>query len=136
MQDFRELKVWQKAHALNLRLYAVTASFPKSELFGLCSQMRRAGTSVTANLAEGRGRGSDADFARFVFIAMGSACELESHLELAKDLKFVPVDEFRPILDQLIEVKRMLSALITKLAPDRLGVSKLKADGQKLTAIP
>ena len=136
MQNFRELKVWQKAHALNIRLYSVPAAFPKSEMFGLCSQIRRAGISVTANLAEGRGRGSDADFGRFVFMAMGSACEFESHLELAKDLKFIPEVEFRLVLDQLIEVKRMLSALIAKLAPDRLGVSKLKADGQKLTAIP
>lgn len=136
MQDFRELNVWQKAHALNLSLYAVTAGFPKAEMFGLCSQIRRAGTSITANLAEGRGRGSDADFARFVFIAMGSACELESHLELAKDLQFVPAAEFRVLLDQLIEIKRMLSALITKLAPERQNTPRLKADGKRLTATP
>lgn len=128
MQDFRQLKVWQKAHALNLKIYAATARFPSSELYGLSSQMRRAGTSITANLAEGRGRGSDADFARFVFMAMGSACELESHLELAKDLKFLPEDSYRTVLNDLVEVKRMLSALITKLRPSA-GSKEPKADG-------
>ena len=128
MQDFRQLQVWQKAHQLNLKLYEVTAAFPKSEMFGLSSQIRRAGTSITANLAEGRGRGTDADFARFVFIAMGSACELESHLELAKDLKFLTTTDYRSCLDQLIEVKRMLAGLIAKLAPLRVA-NKLKAAG-------
>jgi four helix bundle protein len=126
MQDFRQLQVWQRAHQLNLALYAATSSFPKAELFGLTSQIRRAGTSITANLAEGRGRGSDADFVRFVFMAMGSACELESHLELAKDLKFVPQADYRTILDLLIEVKRMLAGLIAKLAPQRS--ARLMAD--------
>lgn len=128
MQDFRQLKVWQKAHTLNLKIFAATARFPSSELYGLSSQMRRAGTSITANLAEGRGRGSDADFARFVFMAMGSACELESHLELAKDLKFLPEDSYRTVLNDLVEVKRMLSALITKLRPSA-GSKAPKADG-------
>jgi four helix bundle protein len=118
MQDFRQLQVWQRAHQLNLLLYGATKDFPKSELFGLTSQIRRAGTSITANLAEGRGRGSDTDFKRFVFIAMGSACELESHLELAKDLKFFPMSNYRSALDNLIEIKRMLSGLLLKLMAD------------------
>jgi four helix bundle protein len=117
MQDFRQLQVWQKAHQLNVLLYGVTKDFPKSERFGFTSQIRRAGISITANLAEGCGRGSDADFARFLFIA-GSACELKSHLELAKDLKFLLVSAYRSILDQLIEIKRMLSGLLSKLKAD------------------
>lgn len=127
MQDFRKLLVWQKAHQLNLRLYEATNTFPKSELFGLTSQMRRAATSITANLAEGCGRGSDADFSRFVQMAMGSACELESHLELAKDLKMISIVEQRAILDHLIEVKRMLSGLLARLAIRR-PFAKQKAD--------
>ena len=119
MQDLRQLQVWQKAHQLSLRIYALTGAFPKSEQFGLTSQMRRTATSITANLAEGRGRGSDADFARFVFMAMGSACELESHLELAKDLDFLSQPDHRATLDLLIEVKRMLTSLIQKLSPNR-----------------
>ena len=130
MQDFRQLKVWQKAHGLNLKLYPATAGFPKSELFGLTSQIRRSVVSITANLAEGCGRGTDADFARFTFMAMGSDCELESHLELAKDLQFLSPADYRAILDALIAVKRMLSALISKLAPNRRPAAPpLTADG-------
>jgi four helix bundle protein len=129
MQNFRDLQVWQKAHQLNLVLYRVTTAFPRFEVFGLSSQIRRAGVSITANLAEGRGRGSDADFGRFVFIAMGSACELESHLELAKDLQFLSQPDYRVFLDNLIEVKRMLSGLIAKLSPARaVGDRKLMAE--------
>jgi four helix bundle protein len=118
VQDFRQLQVWRKAHQLNLLLYAATRDFPRSELFGLTSQIRRAATSITANLAEGRGRGSDSDFRRFVFIAMGSACEVESHPELAKDLQFLSAGDYRKALDQLIEIKRMLSGLIATLKAD------------------
>ena len=129
MQNFRDLQVWQKAHQLNLVLYRATTNFPRSEVFGLSSQIRRAGVSITANLAEGRGRGSDADFGRFVFIAMGSACELESHLELAKDLQFLSQPDHRVLLDNLIEVKRMLSGLIAKLSPVcAVGDRKLMAE--------
>ncbi|HMO64437.1 MAG TPA: four helix bundle protein [Verrucomicrobiota bacterium] len=119
MQDFRQLQVWQKGHQLSLQVYRVTRGFPREEMFGLTSQMRRAATSITANLAEGRGRGSDADFARFLFVAMGSACELESFLELAKDLGFTSAEDHRTTLDALIEIKRMLAALIHKLSPAR-----------------
>jgi four helix bundle protein len=129
MQDFRQLQVWQKAHRLNLSLYVATKEFPHEEQFGLTNQIRRAGVSITANLAEGRGRGTDADFVRFLFMAMGSACELESHLELAKDLTFLSAADYRSALDQLIEVKRMLAGLIAKLAPAR-GAKKLMADGR------
>jgi four helix bundle protein len=115
MQDFRKLLVWQRAHDLSVTLYSSTKNFPSSGMFGLTNQIRRAATSISANLAEGCGRGSDADFARFVFIAMGSACELESHLELAKDLKFLSAVDYRLSLDKLIETKRMLSGLIAKL---------------------
>ncbi len=119
MQNFRQLQVWQKGHQLNLMIYSTTANFPKNEMFGLTSQMRRAAVSITANLAEGCGRGSDADFARFVFMSMGSACELESHLELAKDLKFLSENDYRAALDLLIQIKRMLTAFIQKLSPNR-----------------
>jgi four helix bundle protein len=70
MQDFKNLKVWQKSHELTLEIYKVTASFPKEELFGLTSQIRRASSSISANIAEGCGRQSDADFARFLQIAI------------------------------------------------------------------
>ena len=89
MKDFRKQKVWQKAHDLALEVYRVTEAFPKREVFGLTSQIRRAGVSIPANIAEGCGQDTDADFARFLQIAMGSASELEYHLLLAHDLGFV-----------------------------------------------
>jgi four helix bundle protein len=84
MQDFRKLRVWQRAHELTLSLYRATATFPAAERFGLTSQIRRASSSIGANLAEGCGRIGDAEFARFCSIGMGSACELEYHLLLAR----------------------------------------------------
>jgi four helix bundle protein len=83
MQDFRKLVAWRKAHELTLRVYDVTASFPKDEVYGLTSQMRRASSSIPANIAEGCGRNGNAELARFVYIALGSASELEYHLLLA-----------------------------------------------------
>jgi four helix bundle protein len=89
MKDFHALKVWRKAHQLTLAVYRITATFPRTEQYGLTSQLRRACSSVAANLAEGCGRDGDAEFARFCSIAMGSASELEYHLLQAKDLKLL-----------------------------------------------
>jgi four helix bundle protein len=80
MKDFRDLKVWGKAHDLALDCYTLTANFPKNEIFGIVSQIRRAGSSIGANIAEGCGRGGNGEFQRFLQMAMGSASELENHL--------------------------------------------------------
>jgi four helix bundle protein len=89
MQDFRKLKVWGKVHAVTLHVYRCTAVFPRNEMFGLTSQMRRAAASMGANVAEGCGRDGDPELARFLQIAMGSASELEYHLLLARDLQLL-----------------------------------------------
>lgn len=115
MNNFRELTVWKKAHVLAVYIYKISQSFPKEELYGLTSQMRRACVSIPANIAEGCGRGSDADFARFLYIAMGSACELEYHLLLACDLEFLGKEVADSVIAELSEVKKMLSGLIKKL---------------------
>ena len=115
MQDFRNLKVWQKAHQLALSVYQGSAAFPNHEVFGLRSQMRRACTSVPINLAEGCGRGSDADFGRFVQIAMGSARELEYEVLLARDLTYLSPETYEQLTRGTIEVKRMLAALLGTL---------------------
>src|SRR5215472_6661494 len=86
MKDFRRLKVWERSHRLTLQVYVHTRSFPKDELYGLTAQIRRAAASIGANIAEGCGRRGDAELGRFLQIAMGSACELEYHLLLARDL--------------------------------------------------
>jgi four helix bundle protein len=119
LKDFRKQKVWQKAHDLALKVYRVTEAFPKTELFGLTSQIRRAGVSIPANIAEGCGRDTDADFARFLQIAMGSASELEYHLLLAHDLGFFQKAAYEEISNKTTEVKQMLTSFIKKLKADR-----------------
>ena len=115
MQDFRELRVWQRAHALTLSVYRATASFPKDERFGLTIQLRRAASSIAANLAEGCGRNGDAEFARFCSISMGSASELDYHLLLAKDLDLIAVSDYSELARQTAILRRMLNVLLQKL---------------------
>jgi four helix bundle protein len=115
VQDFRQLKVWQEAHAIVLDVYRWTVPFPKEELFGLTSQMRRAAVSVAANIAEGCGRGSDADFARFLQLAMGSASETEYHVMLASELGFLNHEASRQLQERIIQVKRMLGTLLRRV---------------------
>ena len=120
MRDYRDLKVWTKAHRLTLAVYKSTEHFPKSELFGLTSQIRRASISIEANLAEGCGRRSDGEMARFVQIAMGSGAELPCHLLVAKDLGLMNETDYA-ILDQdTSEVLRMLSALSEAVKPRQI----------------
>ncbi len=119
MKDFRKLKVWEKSHKITLEIYKMTKNFPKEELYGLTSQIRRASASIPANLSEGCGRGSDAELSRFTQIAMGSACELEYHLLLTYDLGLIKFDIYISLNKELIEIKKMLSSLINKLKADR-----------------
>jgi four helix bundle protein len=119
MKDFKDLMVWQKSHQLTLAVYRATMGYPKHELFGLTSQTRRCSVSIPANIAEGCGRGSDADFARFLQIAMGSSSELEYHLFLAKDLGFLNEAVYAGLNLEVTAVKRMLTALLKKLKADR-----------------
>ncbi len=115
MKDFKELKVWEKSHLLTLKIYEVTSGFPKEEQYGLTSQIRRASTSIGLNIAEGCGRGSNADFKRFLYIALGSACEVEYCLLLALDLHFISYELHNEFYDLINEVKRMLYSFIEKL---------------------
>jgi four helix bundle protein len=119
VKDFRELKVWQKAHQLTLAVYEITATFPREELYGLTTPLRRSCSSIPANLAEGCGRNGDAEFARFCSIAMGSASELEYHLLLARDLKLIKPADYEQLAPRATELKRMLTALRQKLTADR-----------------
>jgi four helix bundle protein len=110
-KDFRELKVWQKAHLLTLAVYRLTAGFPRDEVYGLTAQLRRSSTSISANLAEGCGRSGDAELAHFCSIAMGSASELDYHLLLARDLKLLVARDYTDLAERTSEVKRMLTGL-------------------------
>lgn len=115
MHKFHQLKVWQKAHELTLAVYKATTKFPREEIYGLTSQLRRAAASIPANLAEGCGRNGDTELARFCRIASGSAREVEYHLFLARDLNFLKLEDHRSLAGQVDEVQRMLTGLLTKL---------------------
>src|SRR5688500_18488610 len=115
MKDFRELNVWQKAHRLTLDTYRVTRAFPKEELYGLASQLRRSCASISTNIAEGCGRGSDADLGRFVQMAMGSASETEYHFLLAHDLGYLVAGDYQNLSQKIVEIKRMLTGLLQSL---------------------
>ena len=111
MRNYEDLEVWRKAHDLTLQLYTDTRCFPIEERFGLTSQIRRSCSSIGANIAEGCGRRSDPEMARFIQIAMGSGAELSYHLRLARDLRFLSTESFESSRCSLYEVMRMLSSL-------------------------
>ena len=115
MKDFRQLKIWQRAHQLTLDIYETTASFPRSEAYGLTPQIRRAAVSIPSNLAEGCGRNGDAELARFCSIASGSASELEYQILLARDLQLIRLEDYEKLAQQTTEIKRMLTVFIQKL---------------------
>ena len=130
MGEYRKLKVWERAHALTIDIYLVTRVFPKEELYGLTSQMRRAASSIPANIAEGYGRGGDMELARFLTIAIGSANELDYHLLLARDLDYLQTSDFDRLAAEAQGVARMLSSFITRLRQPT-GARESIANGQQ-----
>ena len=126
MQDFKQLRVWDNAHRLALAVYRATAAFPKSEMYGLTSQIRRACVSIPSNIAEGCGRDSDGDFARFLRIAQGSANEVEYQLLLASELMYIEPVTYRDLTGQIVQVKRMLNALTQRVDPRTTRIRKSK----------
>ena len=122
MQDFRKLAVWKKGHELTLKTYSLTVDFPRDEIYGLTGQIRRSAASIPANIAEGCGRGGNAELARFLQIALGSASELEYHLLLAHDLKHLSSAQYEAVAADVSEVKRMLTGLQRRV---RLGPQEL-----------
>ena len=121
MRNFRELKVWHKAHQLTLDVYAATKTFPRDELYGLTSQIRRAAVSIGANIAEGAGKNSSAEFGRFLQIAQGSASELEYHLLLSGDLGYLIPEICERLSQEVIETKKMLSGFGQYLGQRKTG---------------
>ncbi len=128
MKDFRNLTVWARAHDLTLATYELTTSFPRAELFGLTAQMRRAAVSIAGNIAEGCGRGGDLELRRFLYIALGSASELEYYLLLARDLELLSHESTRAASEHVDEVKRMLATLMKVLGSKPTSVRKNAAD--------
>ena len=115
MRDFRQLKVWERSHRLTLAVYRATVDFPREELYGLKSQIRRSCASVPANIAEGCGRGTNADLARFLQMALSSASELQYQLLLAQDLSLLNPRDHERLSGEVTEIKRMLTSFIKNL---------------------
>jgi four helix bundle protein len=115
MQDYKNLKVWEKSHLFTLKVYDVTKVFPKEELYSLTNQLRRSASSVPANIAEGCGKNSKHEFAHYLNIALGSANESEYFLILSRDLQYLKQEFFEILFNLINEVKGMLIALINKV---------------------
>jgi four helix bundle protein len=121
VKDFRDLKVWNRAHQLTLDVYRLTQNFPREELYGLTSQLRRCSASIAANIAEGCGRKGNGEFTRFLQIASGSASELDYELLLAKEVSFLQDTEYGSVSKRLAELRRMLTSLILRVESERCG---------------
>ncbi len=115
MSHFRKILVWQKSISLVTKIYKATSTFPKEEMFGLTSQIRRSSVSVPSNIAEGSGRESSKDFLRFLYISLGSIFEMQTQLEIAKNIIYINEEEFNLLYEDSREIERMLASLIRKL---------------------
>ena len=115
MGNYKNYKVWEKSHQLVLKVYGLTNGFPKSEQYNLISQMNRASVSIPTNIAEGCGRETQKEFVRFLYIASGSAHELDYLLLLASELGYIESETSRNIVSEIDEIKKMLAALINTI---------------------
>lgn len=118
MQDFKKLKVWQKSHVFTVNLYKISSSFPPEEKFGLTNQIRRASISIESNIAEGCGRNSNKELTRFLYIAQGSAKEVNCQILIARDLGYITKEKSDFLEDKIDEISRMLTSLIEKTTND------------------
>jgi len=113
MRNFREIRVWKLGIKLTKEIYKISQKLPKSEKYGLCSQMQRSGVSVPSNIAEGASRSSEKDFCRFLEIALGSAFELETQLIIGKEINFLPDADYKTILTELHSIQKQINSLIS-----------------------
>jgi four helix bundle protein len=115
VKSHKDLYVWQKSIEFVVSIYTLTNNFPKDELYGLTSQMRRAGISISSNIAEGAARSSKKEFIKYLYIALGSSSELETHIIISKELSYISIDEYNSLLNDLSEIRMMLLGLIKSL---------------------
>jgi len=115
LKSFKELRVWQESYALCLDMYRMTKGLPKEEKYGLSSQLRRAAVSIPSNIAEGYGRKTTQEYIQFLYVAYGSECELETQVQLCRDLEYIGQDVFDMVHKRIKSVERMLKALIGAL---------------------
>lgn len=112
IKSFMDLDAWKEGHALVLDIYKITKRFPKEEIFGLISQMRRCAVSITSNIAEGFSRQSYKEKLQFYSIAQGSVTELQNQLLISKDVSYITEDEFQKIAEQAVKVHKIINGLI------------------------
>jgi four helix bundle protein len=115
MRDFKKYDIWKLSHVFTLKIYDVTKTYPKDEIYGLISQIRRASSSIPTNISEGCGRDSDAEFNRFLTIALGSASEAEYLTILSKDLNYIDENLFIILNEEINTIKRKIYSLKQKL---------------------
>jgi four helix bundle protein len=120
LKNYKELNVWQKAYQLCIKIYKTTKRFPKEEIYGLTSQLRRAAISVPSNIAEGYGRQTTKEYIQALYIAYGSLCEVETQILLSKDLGYVENGDYNDLQNDLGDIERMLKSLIKSLENKRL----------------
>ena len=120
LKNYKELNVWQKSYKLCLRIYKVTKRFPKDEMYGQTSQIRRSAVSIPSNIAEGYGRKTTLEYVRFLYIAYGSVCELETQVMISGDLRYVEKERLGELKGEIGDVERMLKALIKSLESKHL----------------
>ena len=116
MNNYKELKIWQKSVDLAVRIYEITKEFPKEELYGLTSQIRRSSSSIPTNIAEGCGRNSNPEMRRFLIISSGSSSELEYQLLLARDLNYISDIIYKELSDLVIQIRKMIYSFIQNLS--------------------
>ncbi len=115
MRDFKKLDIWKRSHQLTLVIYRITKQFPKDELFGLTSQMRRSSSSIPTNIAEGCGRGTNPQLKHFLEISIGSSSELEYQLILSKALEYISEEVFNQYAEETVQVRRMIYGYCSQL---------------------
>lgn len=115
MSNFRNLMIWQKSMSLITKIYKSTKNFPKEEIFALTSQIRRSSVSIPSNIAEGFGRDSNKEYLRFLNISIGSLFEMQTQLEIAKNIDYLNEEEFNTLYEDSREIERMLVSFIVKI---------------------
>ncbi|MEM7298299.1 MAG: four helix bundle protein [Bacteroidota bacterium] len=115
MNSFLHLDIWKRSRILVKSIYLISANFPKTEIYGLCAQMRRAAVSVPSNIAEGCGKRTAKDMRRYLDIAIGSLCELETQLYISHDLGFIPMETLKEFVNEVTQVRKMITGFQRKL---------------------
>jgi four helix bundle protein len=124
LKTYKDLDIWKKSISFVKKVYIVTSKFPKEEVYGLSSQMRRAVVSIPSNIAEGFRRQYNKEFKQFLYVALGSCAELETQVSISKDLNYVKTEKEKELLESLDHISRMIMSLIKKITHNAIRMTK------------